>query len=116
MAGRVDEGGDGTQRPAARPIDSSTWRRTGLVPADRYGRVAARVGRDISGDLLDELGFAREDGLVAEALPEFDDQPLAVEIALEVEQERLDPALGAAVVRVDADRDRGAVVAGAAPA
>src|SRR5205814_54435 len=34
----------------------------------------------------------------------------AVEVALEVEEVRLDPALGAAVVRVDADRHRGALL------
>ena len=43
------------------------------------------------------------------AVPELDDEPLAVEVAVEVEQERLDPSLRAAVVRVRADRDCGAV-------
>ena len=61
------------------------------------------------GDLRDQLGLALEGPLVAQALPELERQPLAVQVAGEVEQERLDPALAAAVVRVGADRDRGAV-------
>jgi hypothetical protein len=44
-------------------------------------------------DLLDQLPLARERRLVAQPLPELDHEPLAVEIALEVEQERLDPPL-----------------------
>src|SRR5581483_11021913 len=49
---------------------------------------------------------------VAEPLPELDDEPPPVEVAAEVQQEGLDPALGPAVVRVDADRDGGPVPAG----
>ena len=61
---------------------------------------------DVAGDLLDQLGLAPEDLLVAEPLPDLDHEPLAVEVALEVEQVRLDPPLAAAVVRIRADRDR----------
>ena len=65
---------------------------------------------DVAADLRDELLLRREDRLVAEPLPDLDDEPLAVEIAVEVEQVRLDPALGAAVVRVRADRDGGTML------
>src|SRR6187455_2566234 len=64
---------------------------------------------DVAGDLGDERLFALEDLLVAETRPELDDQPFAVEIAVEVEEVRLDPSLGAAVVRVRPDRDSCAV-------
>ena len=64
---------------------------------------------DVAADLGDELLLGGEHRLVAQPLPDLDDEPLAVEIAVEVEQVRLDPALGAAVVRVRADRDGGAV-------
>ena len=67
-------------------------------------------GLDVAGDLLHELGLAPERALVAQPLPELDAQRTAVEVALEVEQERLDPPLDAAVVRVDADRERRAVL------
>ena len=40
-----------------------------------------------------ELRLALEHRLVAQPLPELDDEPPAVEVALEVEQERLDPPL-----------------------
>ena len=46
-----------------------------------------------------------------EPLPELDHEPVAVEVAVPVEQVRLDPPFGAAVVRVDADRDRRAPLA-----
>ena len=62
---------------------------------------------DVLRDLVDELLLAREGALVAEAVPELDPERTAVEVALEIEEERLDPALDAAVVRVDADRERG---------
>src|SRR5204863_3011412 len=64
---------------------------------------------DVAVDLSDELGLARKRLLLAQPLPELERQPLAVQVACEVEQERLDPALAAAVVRVRADRDRGAM-------
>ena len=60
----------------------------------------------VTGDLVDQRLLAVEHLLVAEAPPQLDDQALAVEIAGEAEQEGLDPQLVAAVVRVDADRDR----------
>ena len=41
---------------------------------------------------------------------ELDDHPLPVEVAGEIEQERLDPPFRAAVVRVQADRDRSSMV------
>src|SRR3954454_12749600 len=69
---------------------------------------------EVAGDLADEIRLARERPLVAEPPPELDDQPLAVEVALVVEQERLDAQLRAAVVRVDADRG-GRAVAGRRP-
>ena len=60
---------------------------------------------DVAGDLVDQRLLALERLLVAQPLPELDDQPPAVEVALEVEQERLDASLAAAVVRVRPDRD-----------
>ena len=82
-----------------------------LVPSVRLcQRPCGALGLlDVARDLSDELLLALEGPLVPQALPELDDQPPPVEVALEVEQERLDPPLVAAVVRVDADRDRGAV-------
>ena len=65
---------------------------------------------DVAGDLRDQRVLALEGRLVPESLPELDDEPLAVQVAVEVEQERLDAPLRAAVVRVRADRDRRAVV------
>src|SRR3954452_21712887 len=69
---------------------------------DRTGSGAGRG--DVPADLVDQLLLAPEDGLVPEPQPELDDEALAVEVAVEVEQERLDPPLAAAVVRVRADR------------
>ena len=77
------------------------------------GRPVASTSR---GDRVDELRLRLEARLVAQALPELDDEPLPVEVAVEVEQERLDPPLGAAVVRIRADRDRGAVARAPQPA
>ena len=50
--------------------------------------------------------------LVAQPLPQLDHEPLAVQVAGEAEQERLDAELVAAVVRVRPDRDRGAMAGG----
>src|SRR5688572_17968572 len=76
----------------------------------RSARTRRRPSRlDVAGDLVDERLLALECPLVAQPLPQLDDQPPAVQIALEIEQVRLDPAFLAAVVRVRADRDRGAV-------
>src|SRR5687767_12416632 len=65
-------------------------------------------GRDVLGDLRHEIFLARESALVPELLPELQPDALAVQIALEVEQEGFDAALAPAVVRIDSDRDRGA--------
>src|SRR5215210_2377710 len=64
---------------------------------------------DVPSDLVDQLLLAREDLLVAQPPPQLDDEAPAVEVALEVEQVRLDPPLVTAVVRVEPDRDRGAM-------
>src|SRR5256885_13698896 len=60
---------------------------------------------DVAGDLRDELLLALEGALVAQATPELKHEPLAVEVAFEVQEVRLAPPLAAAVVRVGADRD-----------
>ena len=74
----------------------------------RSDRLSGRF--DVAGELIDQLLLAAEDLLVAEPPPHFDDEPAAVEVALEVEQVRLDPAFLAAVMGVEADRDRGTMV------
>src|SRR5918994_1643804 len=61
---------------------------------------------DVARDLVDQLLLALEHLLVPQPFPQLDDQPPAVQVALEVEQVRLDPALLTAVVRVRPDRDR----------
>src|SRR2546429_479719 len=71
-------------------------------------------GFHVASDLLHELSLRRERALLAEPGPELEDEPLPVEVALEVEEERLHPALLAAVVRVRPDRDCGAVPVGGA--
>ena len=98
----------GVVNPEARPLSRS---RSDDEPGAAFrcsaGRTADRgPGRfDVAPDLGDELGLGGERPLVPKPLPDLDDEPLAVEIALEVEQVGLDPALGTAVVRVRADRD-----------
>ena len=77
-------------------------------------RSAARVALDVARDLRDQLLLALERASSRSRSPELDDEPPAVEVALEVEQERLDAALAAAVVRVRPDRDGGAVLPGRA--
>src|SRR4249919_2153512 len=81
------------------------------LTAATYLRRSDRLSRrlDVPGDLVDQALLALEDLLVAKALPELDDEAAAVEVAVEVEQVRLDPALVAPVVRIRADRDRGAM-------
>ena len=79
-------------------------------PGLRHGPDGGARRLDVAADLLDQRLLALEDLLVAQALPELDDEPLAVEVAVEVEQERLDAPLGAAVVRIRPDRDRRAMV------
>ena len=74
-----------------------------LVENDRfrqlYGRICGARLLDVARDLSDEPILARERLLVAQAAPELEDQPPAVEVAVEVEQVRLDAPLLAAVVR-----------------
>src|SRR5207253_1605734 len=80
------------------------------LPCASVPSLARPLGRprllDVARDLLDELRFAGEGALVAQPLPQLDDEPLAVEVSLPVQEIRLDAAFRAAVVRVDADRDR----------
>src|SRR3954469_1653169 len=83
-------------------------------PRDPSRTLGAPRLLDVAGDLRDELGLALEGLLVADPAPEFDDEALPVEVAVEVEQERLDAALVASVVRVRPDRDGGAALAGGA--
>src|SRR4051794_26323473 len=68
----------------------------------RRPRLAGCV--DVLRNLGDEGGLALERALLAQALPQLEDQPVPVEVAVEVEQKRLDPALAPAVVRIRADR------------
>src|SRR5205807_3113355 len=64
---------------------------------------------DVARDLGNQVFLVGKRPFVAQAPPELHDQPFSVEIALEIEQKGLDAALAAAVVRVGADRDRGAM-------
>src|SRR5690349_16213888 len=73
------------------------------VGSDRPFGCARRF--DVASDLLDEFRLAPERLFLAQPLPQLDDEPFSVEIALEVEQEGLDATLVAAVVRVCPDRD-----------
>src|SRR5213592_971047 len=82
---------------------------TCVLPSDRPLRETCRF--DVLGDLTDEILLAVERALVAQPLPELDDQSLAVQVAVEVDQVRLDSPFGAAVMRIDADRDGSAVAA-----
>src|SRR5205085_1446165 len=62
-------------------------------------RWRGRPGRlDIPRNLFDEVALRLERLLVPQPQPELDDEPLAVEIADEVQQVRLDPPFAAAVV------------------
>src|SRR5205085_10050757 len=63
----------------------------------------------VAPDLLDELGLRRERALLPQPGPQLEDEAAPVEVALEVEEEGLHPALLAAVVRIRPDRDRGSV-------
>ena len=108
------EAGDG-RRPAAQRsraverCDAATSAVAGSSTVGPSRRAAtARARRlDVARDLRRPAPpRSRRRALVAQPLPELDDEPPAVEVALEVEQERLDPPLAAAVVRVRADRDR----------
>src|SRR5215210_8108719 len=81
------------------------------LTAPTYLRGSNRLLRrfDVTRDLVDQPLLVRKHLLVAQTLPELDHEPAPVEVAVEVEQVRLDPPLVAAVVRVRADRDRRAV-------
>ena len=93
------------RRHARRPSSSPA----GRASARQTGRSAARVASTSRPICSTSASSLSKRLLVAQPLPELDDEPLAVEVAVEVEQERLDPPLRAAVVRVRADRDCGAV-------
>src|SRR3954452_5941388 len=86
------------------------------TPSPRGGARSAWANRrarrvDVLSDLLHQRLLARKHRLLAEVGPQLDDEPLPVQVAFEVEQERLDPPFGAAVVRVYADRHGGAMPA-----
>src|SRR3954451_7082481 len=93
-----------------RPPSSCTSRSpTSRSQPSRLGRPRYRAGLlDIAADLRDELGLRRDAPPPTRFPPHREQEPLAVEVAVEVEEVRLDPPLGAAVVRVDADGDGGA--------
>ena len=70
------------------------------TPGEVEPRAASSSGRplgplrllDVAGDLVDQILLGREHPLVAEPPPELDDEALAVQVAGEAEQERLDRA------------------------
>src|SRR6266536_3045352 len=108
-------------RAGATPLYScrSRWNRfrtlRKLAPSSdsdlpRLHRGLGRPGRlHVPADLGDELLLPRKGSLVAEPLPELDEQTLTVEVARVVEQKGLDAPLEPAVMRIRADRDSGAV-------
>src|SRR2546430_10712481 len=69
---------------------------------------------DVAGDLRGQRARVAELLLAAEPGHEAELQALLVEVAVEVEQVGLDPQLGLAEGRPDADADRGLVHAGGA--
>ena len=104
-------------------------RRRGSAPKRRgdHGLTAARAASTSAAIASTSSASLAEGALVAQPLPQLDRESLPVEVAVEVEQVRLDAQRRAAVVRVDADRDRRPVpergagvdapsAAGAAPA
>ena len=96
------------QRARAFPVGTDP---SGSVPYGRRDCSVASTSRAIWSISACSLV---EDLLVAEPLPQLDHEALAVQVAGEAEQERLDAQLVAAVVRVRADRDRRAVPGGEA--
>src|SRR6266545_7598007 len=80
----------------------SMWRQ--MRPARRTCGSDRRLGGlrflDVAGDLGDELLLALEGALVAQASPKLEHEPLAVEVAFEVEEVRLDAPFAAAVMRI----------------
>src|SRR6476659_10577857 len=85
-------------------------RLTGSTLVMPSGSASALRRLDVARDLRDQSLLVVEDGLVTQALPQLHHESLAVEIPVEVEEVRLDPPLGAAVVRVGADGDRGTML------
>src|SRR5919201_1455260 len=77
---------------------------SGLAPRSR--RRANRRSRllHVGCDLPDEVTLARKRLLVAKVLPQLDDEPLTVEVALEIEEVHLHAPFHAAVVRIHSDR------------
>src|SRR5215207_4465820 len=74
-----------------------------------YRRLRRPRRLHVARNLVDQLLLGSEGAFVAQAPPELENEPLPIQIALEVEQEGLDAPLLAAVLRIDTDRDRGAV-------
>ena len=85
----------------------------GVVPSSMElgGAYGASRLVDVERDLVDQILLALEGPLVPEPLPQLDHKPPAVQVALEIEQERFDAPLLAAVVRVGADRYGGTRIA-----
>src|SRR5262245_1153345 len=81
-----------------------------LAGSDR--RLCATRGFDVAPDLRHQLVLALERELVPQPLPELQPQLPAVEIAVEVEQEGLDPQLVADGVRGSTARARRTVTVG----
>src|SRR5918994_6152527 len=82
----------------------------GIPREPLHGRLGGPCRLDVPPDLVDQLLLRDERALVSQPLPELEHEPLAIEIAVEVEQECLDAPLVTPVVRIDPDRDRGEVV------
>src|SRR5581483_1072112 len=89
---------------------------TGDAGRARNSRRAPRLPRaaDVVRDRLHQIRLGSERSLVAELLPELHHEAPLVQVAVAVEEERLDAALAAAVVRIRPDRDGGAVTVGLA--
>ena len=114
--GRSDRAGcRSTAERLGTPAASAAGHRGSSLSLPCRGARARSRRLDVAGDLVDQRLLALEHLLVAEALPQLDDQALAVQVAGEAEQEGLDPQLVAAVVRVRPDRDRGAVTGRRSP-
>ena len=99
-----DRSAGATHRPEGPSTTLSSERQIGdpvrAAAASRPGASTSRAIWSISSCSL------LERPLVAQPPPELDDEALPVQVAVEVEQERLDPPLVAAVMRVRTDRDR----------
>ena len=118
VVGRAGAGADprrsGAVATAAEPAGQTRRRRPRRVDRDRRcGDAAATPGRvalprllDVAGDLLDERASLVEARSSRSRCQSSTTSRSPVEVAVEVEQVRLDAPLVAAVVRVRADRDR----------